>query len=328
MKKNITAKLFAVLFCTTLIATSCKDNSTELRLALPTAAGFKELRNQALKDLTQTKTFKAEEPLNFTSVKGTTVSINANCLRQQDNTPVTGDVTLSFIEIFDRGNMTATNKPVMGKDGSGNLLPLVTGGQYNLEIKQGDKTLKTGCLIYVSVPAANTGSLDDAMKLWKGTINEDGNLVWNEDSDAENGKEAGIRANTQNSNYDIWGTSFGWTNVDRFYNDVRPKTQIKVTIPTGYNNTNSGVFLAYENEKNVLAQLDTYDSEEHFFSEHYGFIPIGMNLHVIFVSESNGSIAYVIKKVTIVKDAIINISDSEISTTTKANLIAMINDLN
>ncbi|HMR18013.1 MAG TPA: hypothetical protein PKA53_01825 [Sphingobacterium sp.] len=326
MKKNITTKLLAILCCVSVFTVSCKNDATEIGLAAPSAANFKALRNQALKDLVQSKTFKAEDGITFTSAKGAKFSIGGNCLLDENNNNVSGDVTLSFIEIYDRGNMVATNKPVMGKDNDGNLLPLVTGGEYDIKIEQDGKELHPGCMFQVYIPAANTGSLDGSMILWKGEINDDGNLQWEEVKAA--GQEGGLRANEQSVGYDIWGNEFGWANVDRFYSDPRPKTQIKVTVPEGYNNQNSGVYLAYENEPNVLAQLDTYDTEERFFSEHYGFIPVGMNLHVIFVSESNGYVVYAIKPATIVADGTIAIQNDDIATTTKNNLITLINALN
>lgn len=329
MKTNFTSKLVALMISASLMATSCKNDAVDLGLASPSSANFKEIRAKALEDLLQTKTFKAEDGLSFTSDKGVKVTINPNCLRDQSNNLVTGDVTLSFVEIFDRGNMILTNKPVMGKDGAGNLLPLVTGGQYNISLSKGNQTLKPGCIFTVSVPASNTGALDSEMKLWEGNIDEDGNLAWEEKNrDGAQGKEAGMGANTQTARYDIWDSEFGWANVDRFYNDPRPKTQIKVTVPSGYNNENSGVYLAYEGEPNVLAQLDTYDTQDHYFSEHYGFIPIGMNLHVVFVSESNGSVVYAIKKATIIENGVIVIHTGELQTGSKSSLVGLINALN
>jgi hypothetical protein len=295
-------------------------------LAAPSAASFNALRDQALKDLVQTTTFKAEDGVAFTSEKGAKLTIGNDCLQDGNGNTVAGDVTLSFIEIYDRGNMVATNKPVMGIDGDGNKLPLVTGGEYNIKIEQDGKELRSGCMFQVHVPAANTGVLDGAMILWTGNINDDGNLEWAEAGG--DGKEGGLRANEQSVGYDIWGNEFGWANVDRFYNDPRPKTQIKVTVPTGYDAENSGVYLAYENEPNVLAQLDTYDPDGKFFSEHYGFIPVGMNLHVVFVSESNGYIVYAIKRATIIANGTIEIKSDDLGTTTKNNLISLINAIN
>ena len=325
MKKTFTTGLIAMICCAAVFTTSCKDDKENLGIAPPSAAKFQALREQALKDLTQTKTFKAEDGISFTSEKGATVTIHGGCLQDQNNSPVTGDVQLSFIEIYDRGNMVATNKPVMGMDGSGNKLPLVTGGEYNLTVEQGGEGLTLGCPVQVSIPAANTGGMDGDMILWTGVINEDGNLEFEEVKEA--GQGGGLRANEQNASYDIWSGEFGWANVDRFYSDPRPKTQIKVHVPAPYNNENSGVFLAYQGEPNVLAQLDTYDNTERFFSEHYGFVPIGMTLHVIFVSESNDNLIYAIKEATVVANGAITIQESDLNTTTKGNLISLINAL-
>ena len=87
---------------------------------------------------------------------------------------------------------------------------------------------------------------------------------------------------------------FGWSNVDRFYSDPRPKTLIQVQAPIGYNFTNSAVYLSYNGEDSGLAALDTYDGTLNLFSEHYGQIPIGLECHVIFVTEDNGIWRYAI----------------------------------
>ncbi|MFD1629688.1 hypothetical protein [Pseudopedobacter beijingensis] len=330
MKTNFTSKLMTALIGVSLLATtSCKKNSSgpEIDLAAPSAASFQELRKKTLEDMTQTQVFKAEDGINFTSAKGVEVKISPNCLVDENNNPVTGNVTISFIEIFDRGSMVLANKPVMGRNNNGDVSPLVTGGQYNIKIMQGNKEVKPGCSYNVSVPANNTGAIDTDMLLWRGTIDQEGNLVWDE-TGGNHGKEAGMNINTERATYAIWDNEFGWTNVDRFYSDARPKTQIKVTVPSAYNKDNAGIYLAYEGEPNVLAQLDTYDMQDHFFSEHYGFIPVGLTLHVIFMSENNGSVAYAIKKATIVANGTIAIGTEDIKTTSKSQLINMINALN
>src|SRR3546814_13570929 len=98
---------------------------------------------------------------------------------------ISGEVTLSFIAMYDRGNMVAANKPVMGKDtgNEGKPAPLVTGGQYNIAIKQGNKVLKPSCYFNVSLPESINGGVDDEMIYWKGAITEKGNQVWEETDD-------------------------------------------------------------------------------------------------------------------------------------------------
>lgn len=326
MKKLFNSVFLTLAICAGLSFTSCKDSdAVEIKMAAPTKEGFNSIRTQALKDLTQTKTFKAEEGITFTSNRGTQIAIFPNCLLDNAYNPVSGEVTLSFIEMYERGDMVMTNKPLLGRDNNGDLAPLVTGGQYNLQVFKGDQALNSGCHFTVSIKASNTGGLDDEMILWNGIIGEDGNLAW-EEVNREEQKEM-LNPNAQAATYDVWGSEFGWTNIDRFYNDPRPKTQIKVAVPSVYNHNNSAVYLAYDGEPNILAQLDTYDNVEHYFSEHYGFVPIGMSLHVIFVSESNGSVVYAIKRVTIAANATITISESELNTTSRAQLIEMINTL-
>jgi hypothetical protein len=331
MKTKLNSTLLALLACATITFSSCKNETESVSLiANPSAVSFADLRKNALADITLTKAFKAEDGITFETDKGTEVRISPNCLRDNNGNVVTGDVNLSFVEMYDRGNMTATNKPLMGKNSVGDLLPLVTGGQFNIEVTKGNQKLRSGCPFFVDIPAALTGGIDQDMKLWRGNIDEDGELTWDEvkRDAAGQGKEAGINANTESATYQVWASEFGWTNVDRFYNDSRPKTQIKVTVPAQYNMSNAAVYLSYEGERNVLARLDTYDSVEKFFSEHYGYIPVGLNLHVIFTSESDGSLVYAIKKATIVADGVINFSESDLDITSKSNLVNIINNLN
>lgn len=328
MRTNFTSKLLAVLLSVSFIATSCKNDGAELApsIAKPSAASFQEMRAKVLAGLTEKKDFKIADGLTFTSAKGAKVVIYPNCLMDKDGNAATGDATLAFLDIYDRGNMVLANKPVMGVNALGEKEPLVTGGQYNIRVMQGDKELRSGCSFEVTIPASNTGGIDEQMILWNGAIDEDGNLEWNEVPG--DGKEAGMTANTDNATYNVWNNEFGWTNVDRFYAYQGEKTKIKVKVPTGYSKDNAAVYLAYEDQPNLLAQLDTWETVDHYFSEHYGFVPVGMKLHVIFVSESNGSFVYNIKPVTIAANATITITDQDLSTGTMAQLKDKINMLN
>ena len=332
MKTKLNLSLIALIIGASTSFFSCKNETENIALlANPSSTNFKQLRENALKDITTNKSFKAEDGLDYTTSKGTRIRIMPNCLKDQANNSVTGDVNLSFIEMHDRGNMLVTNKPLMGKDNSGNLLPLITGGQYHIAVDKAGQSLKSGCVFFIDMPASLTGEIDSDMKLWRGNIDTSGELAWDEikpDNANGFGKEAGMNINTEMSTYSIWANEFGWTNVDKFYNDTRPKTQIKVTVPSTYNATNAAVYLAYEGEKNVLARLDTYDSVEKFFSEHYGFLPIGLKVHIIFTTESNGSYVYAIKSVTIAANSIINIDSNELQVTTKSNLVNTIKNLN
>ena len=85
--------------------------------------------------------------------------------------------------------------------------------------------------------------------------------------------------------------------------------------------------MPYNGEETGLAQLDTYDPISKLFSEHYGQIPIGLECHLIFVTEENGKWRYAIKPITIAEDGSSVFSLSETSVVTETQLIAHINNL-
>ncbi|MCK0145496.1 hypothetical protein MWU78_07570 [Arenibacter sp. F26102] len=98
-------------------------------------------------------------------------------------------------------------------------------------------------------------------------------------------------------------------------------------MPEGFNDENSAVYISYDGEPNALAFLDKYDEDLELFTEHYGQIPIGLEAHVIFVSEDNGNWLYAIKAVTIIADGTISFNLSDTATASDAQLRALINDL-
>ena len=342
MKKLIYKTLISGAMLT-LLASCHKEDTPEPDAVLPIAASaeqFQELRKQALEELMQTETFNAEDGIAFTSAEGAQVYLSPGSLLDEDDNPVTGEVTLSFIELYDRGSMVVANKPLMGRNPvNGTLEPLVTGGQYYIEVKQDEDMLKTAYPFTVRVPTAPTGGVDVDMILWDGEIDDDGNLVWTE-TDEEDGdlllEEVEVFDDPDNPEssigqlvgdyYDTWHRDFGWINCDRFWRDPRPKTSVDVTVPAGFGNENCAVYLAFEGEPNVLAQL--YDpTGDSFFSYNGEGFPIGLTVHVIFTSERDGDFLYTIKTTTVQADVMITIAADELKTATKDQLTDLVNAL-
>ncbi|MFD0989369.1 hypothetical protein ACFQ1R_04640 [Mariniflexile jejuense] len=317
--------ILGTLLVTALVFTSCTKNDNDDLLIPATAEEFNNLKEEALEEITQNFQFNAEDgSTTFTSENGVEITINGNCLTKNGNT-VTGAVNLEFIELFDKGNMLTTNKPTMGIMPNGDKALLISGGEFFVEATQNGVALDTNCGFQLIIPAALTGGADNNMILWNGIIDDDGNLAWAENKrDGANG-QGGVFA--EGNSYYAFLNSFGWSNVDRFYSDPRPKTTILVDVPTGYDNTNSAVYLSYDGEDTGLANLDTYDPVTGLFSEHYGQIPIGLECHVIFVTEENDNWKYAIKAVTIVANGVITITESETAVVTEAQLTTIINNL-
>ena len=319
MKNQI--KKIGLLALATIIFASCTNNE-ELAPIPPTAAAFKGINEAGIKKNTQNFTATAETgTITLTSAKGVVITLNGNALTKNGN-PVTGPIDITYIELFDKGNMLITNKPTMGIMADGNRSLLKSGGEFFIKASQGGVDLVSTGAIQLQVPANLTGGIDNAMTLWKGEIDTNDNLAWREVKDAAGGK-GGV--GTQGNTYYVTFGNFGWTNVDKFYSDPRPKTTILADAPDGYDNTNSAIYLSYDGEgTNALAKLDTYTAAG-LFSEHYGQIPIGLACHVIFVTEDNGNWRYAIKAVTVAAGDVYTFTLAETTIATEAQLVAAIN---
>ena len=320
--KNL--KNIALVVLATVALTSCskEDNNTNTP---PSSAQFGAIRQAALDNIAQHFTMTAEDGITtFISNKGVAITINGNCLLK-NGLPVTGIVDIDFVELFDKGSMLVTNKPTMGVLPNGDKNLLISGGEFLLEAHQNGIALTTTCPIAALIPTNLTGVVDNTMTLWTGNNDDPENLAWNPMAAGTTGVEGGTIGFEQNS-YNITFGNFGWTNVDRFHSDPRPKTTLLSSVPTGYNNTNSAVYLSYDGEgTNALAKLDTYNPTTKKFSEHYGQIPIGLECHVIFATEDNGQWRYAIKAVTVAvgDDYVFTIGETTVGT--EAQMVAAIN---
>ena len=200
-----------------------------------------------------------------------------------------------------------------------------------MEVRQNGQPLVLGCCSF-EIPSSLTGQQlpDPQMQLFNGRIEADtGDLVWDLDREQKApGETPGVIAGgPSQTNYSMFVQQFGWSNVDRFYSDPRPKTDLLVTVPEGYDDTNSAVYLSYDGEQSGLAHLDRYDDQTGEFSEHYGRIPVGLEAHLVFASESNGQWVYATKSVTITDGAVLSINETELETGTEAEMLSEIEQL-
>lgn len=322
---NTNLKSIALLFLGVLSFASCTNDdtpSTELPHIPANATEFATVRAEALASLKQSFTItEASGTVTLTSKKGVKIHINRDQLRKNGNA-VTGAINIEYLEIFDKGHMLVANKPTMGLMDNGKKSLLISGGEFYLKATQDGVALETLANINLVVPADLTGGLDNEMLLWIGNEEDPENLVWRNVKDANGGK-GGVQG--EGSNYYVSFGNFGWTNVDKFYSDPRPRTTILADAPEGYDNDNCAIYLSYDGEgQNALAKLDTYTAEG-LFSEHYGQIPIGLACHVIFATEDNGQWRYAIKAVTVAANDVYTFTLAETVVGTEAQLVAAIN---
>lgn len=328
--KNLKLTLALLLF-TVITLVSCSSNDDISIIddgqAPPTPFMYADLKKLAEELVNRNDVFNAEDGINLTSPKGVNLIIPPNSLTL-DGSPVTGEVVLQYKEIFDRGTMLVTNRTTMGKHPNGDKSLLISGGELYVNVTQNGQQLELSNNIIAILPTALTGGGDPDMTLWKGRVDENDNLTWDEIDPVTQEGQVFLEGEGANQSYYAHFNSFGWTNVDRFYNDPRPKTTLLVDVPEGYDNLNSAVYLSYDGEGNsALANLDTFNPSTGMFSEHYGQIPIGLEMHIIFATEDNGQWRYAIQGVTVVDNAVYTFTLAETSLGTLEQMIAAINAL-
>lgn len=291
---------------------------------IPTPAAMNLLFNNSLDAITQHAQFDAEDGYNFTSEAGATLYIPPNCLSLNGD-QTSGEIDLEFIEFYERGAMATTNKPLMGVKPNGDKAALQTGGQFFVQAYKDGEPLDANCLLQLQVPGDLTNGIENDMTLWTGTMNENGDLEWNEEENEDGEIDEGVF--THGVYYSVNFSNFGWTNVDRFWGDPRPKTTLQVAVPTGFDSDNSSIYLSYDGEPNLLAKLDRFDDEANLFTEHYGQIPVGLEMHIIFITEDNGAYRYAIKDVTVEADDLYTMDIDNTTTGNKAELEAAVEAL-
>lgn len=324
MKTNL--KNIGLLALATIIFASCTDNE-DLTPTPPSAAAFKAIKENGLKKNTQNFTATAGTgTITLTSAKGVIIKLDGNALTKNGN-PVTGAIDITFVELFDKGNMLIANKPTMGVMPDGKKSLLKSGGEFFIKASQGGVDLVSNGGIQLQVPANLTGTIDTEMLFWAGDTKDEDNLAWvNPRNPAGTGGQKDGNVGFGQTSYNVTFGSFGWTNVDKFYSDPRPRTTILAEVPTGYDNANCSIYLSYDGEgQNALAKLDTYNPTTKQFSEHYGQIPIGLACHVIFATEDNGNWRYAIKAVTVAAGDVYTFTLGETNVVTEAQMVAAIN---
>lgn len=309
-----TAKYF--IFGLATLALACKK-PTPVPPPAPDAAALISFVNDNKEDATQHFSENAEAAIFVTGEKGTVLYIPANSLENAAGDLVTGNVDIELIEIDKKSEMVMMNKATTGKTASGQHATLVSDGEFYVSVSQYGEELTLVNPMTLRHPFE---AYDGAMRKFVNT-SADEDMLWEMAEDSlldidEDTTGLGI-------GYDILPGEWGWTNIDKFYSDPRPKTTIYAEVPEGFDDTNCEVYISYDGEPGALAQFDVWDGER--FTEHYGLIPIGLEVHFIAVGIVDGDLHYSIHSATITADHVETIDD--FSAIAEDALIALIDDL-
>ncbi|PCI34082.1 MAG: hypothetical protein COB60_06670 [Flavobacteriaceae bacterium] len=323
------------LILVAVVLTSCLKNDDDIQ-PIPQADG-EALLERFLKNRTDDlETFDLDATTGgvITGNQGTQVYFPPNSFGLNGN-PVTGTVTVELLEIYTKADMLLKNKSTLGKRANGDKEILKSAGEFFINGKQGAVQLELLGMATVNSKGIDLADLDANMNIFRagGQDNDcdgiEGDCDWEEADEDGDGKvdNANIAdgANGEVVSYTFSFGSFGWTNLDRWYSYTGPKTMIYVDVPEGFDADNCAVYLSYDGEPTALARMDTYDNNLDLFTEHYGQIPIGQEIHIIVVAEIDGILHYSIQGNTVVDEHIEVITN--LTPTTQAALEALINGL-
>jgi len=327
--KNLKMYL-SVAVLSALVFTSCKEKKEDNpENNLPDGQALHERAMQNRYDALQTFTIDPETGGTITGEQGTVVNIPANAIGLNHH-PITGNVEIQLVEIYDKGAMALQDMPTSGIKPNGDVEALISGGEFFLNATQNGTQLEL--LHPVSIMSRDVSPQDYVpMNVFRAGDNLEDTDKWqeaDENNDGENDQANGHEGEGPNGDFvmnsilDI--SQFGWTNLDRWADYTGPKTTLFVDVPDGYTPDNCNVYLSYDGETG-LAKLDIWDTDQEMFTEHYGSLPIGKEVHFILVAEINGQLYAKIQGNTIV-DNHLEVMDG-LQPISEADLTAAINAL-
>ncbi len=265
---------------------------------------LKAMQEELFADLTDTSVLDAATGGTIIGSQGSQFIFQPNSFQDGNGNLITGNVTIEYAEVYKRSDMVLMNKPTTGQMANGDKTYLLTGGEFYVKVSQNS----CNCEVVISTPfeirsAPDTdfSNFDTNLIGFRGEMQND-ELVWlqmeGNTAAGINFVPVGVRDGGNGFYYSIFTSENGWTNLDRFSADPRPKTTLEVTVPQGYDDQNSTIYISIDGDDHGIAPLDTYANG--IFSEHYGQLPIGLEAHLIFFTvDDNDVIRYQIKPITV-----------------------------
>lgn len=291
-----------IVFLFVLTLASCGDDNQGTQI---------NLQKSTLESMVQTFEINGnvDSPqTGFTTAAGCKVSFVSN-LFWLDGKKVEGPFHIDVVEIFDRATMATTGRHTMAEEGL-----LISGGQFFINAYQGDKDLEYLSAYSIEIPAELTSAYSPDMQLFEGGTELLSEEDWVLIEYVEGGVGSIVDPDSSES-YNVFLREFGWFNVDRYYNDPRPKTELIVKVPSQYSGDKSVVYVAIKNEPNSLG-IGTS-----------GLYPIGLEIHLIFVSQSDSDYLYQIISTEVEEGKEYRFENSKIQTATLQELEAAIRAL-
>lgn len=298
---------------------SCKKDEVPEPDPQPTS-NLSSVFNDNLSDAKQSFTINAGVYNEITGTNGVKIGVPANSFVTASGSPVTGNITISLVEILDQSNMILMDMPTT----SGTNV-LVSGGQLNVTASQSGSTiyLDDNASVSVMVP---TNAFDSNMQLFDGVVDSDGDVDWILSTDDSSGMADSVIFVPDSSGgffggyyyFDWADSSLGWINLDYFYSNPDGVTDMTIDLSADYNQTNTAVFLHFSSLNSISG---AYHNGTDFVA--YG-APIGEAVTIVCISEISGQYYSAFVPVTITSGLVVPVT---MNATTLADIETAINNL-
>ncbi|MGB0404138.1 MAG: hypothetical protein ACPGEG_08580 [Salibacteraceae bacterium] len=249
----------------------------------------------------------------ITGEQGTSIIFSPNSFETKNGDPVTGEIEIKLLEVYTKGDMILNDLPTVGRKKNGELAPLISGGQFNIQVSQNQEELK---LVKTAFVSTKDQELDDNMGIFEGE-ELNGQVTWIESTN--NSIENCDTGIVKIGQYCLNLNFLNWINCDFFNNDPRPKTQIAIELPSDFNSTNTHVYITFQNQSSILK----LHGEENIFRIPSGYngLPIGLVTNIHCIANGKNGIEYAAINTTIEKDHLEVIKNTQFETLTLAKAI-------
>ncbi len=261
----------------------------------------------------------------FTTAQGTIVSVPPNAFVTAGSIPVTGNVIISFEDIYKKSDMLLSNKVTMTMWGT----PLNSGGEFFMKATENGNavTLASGKIITVEQPVALTGGIADTTMTAFTVADSMGlglgagagqNADWvPQPFDTINfiGNGSYMYSFYQFQNPPQNGT---WSNCDNPY-PFSSLPQTNLTLHTADSTDNIELYLVFSNINSVI---HIYQYSSNFI---YPYAPVGLQCTAVAITTRNGNLFSSFTPITISNNMTVNFT---LTQTTSSAFITQLNALN
>jgi hypothetical protein len=258
----------------------------------------------------------------FTSSQGTTVTIPANIFLTQANVPVTGDVTIQFIDVYKKSDIFLASMLTQSSNGA----PLKSGGEFFIKAIQNNEALilAPGKKIDVQQPASLTSGITTASApqafTWKDSLIYPTNCticpdyiindpLWsliNVDNVQTTTQNYIFSLNQFNSPVDAGSWCISGDAV--FFNSY-PKTTLNIIAQDSVSTYSTQVFLVFKNQTSVVQVGPTgYENYQ------YSYAPQDLQCTIVALGFKNGNIYSSFTPITIGRTQTVSFTLSQTTT--------------